>query len=1054
MVNAGDVPLISVVSSNTTLMHIEVAESVKGSAPFVNEVQRITIVTNGTSAPMGSFGVNLGRDQTSPLAVNVSATDLASGLRQLSSTRENVNVDRGTGDSLSWTVTFTSPGPQALLSSPCQATVDGKLSPDCLLEDASVEIKRVVRGSSPASGTFRLRLIPAGGNIGNTSVIDASTTPPLPFDAAAEQVQTALVRLVGGEKASVTVAPNTRAGYGFDWGLTLHDTGASSVELVDVNIDGPGPWCADGSTGPAIVETPCEFPFMVDKDGHDVQFTCAGAVGSSPGWCSTSSTFDESRDWGGCMRCAKDAIASPSLHVASLRRSFRLRGQTSQVYRALSEVVYHPRPLWNAWLGGHDEVSAYWYDDNSLESSKLLSGAKASSVAQVFVAPVNDPPTVTIRQKQRIAYEGKELLLEDADVWDPDLTDRPEIVVRVLLEAELGTLALGDHSGLTFESGSPEPHSSGRLMVTGPLYTLRTAMQQIYYRPLTGLAAGAAAVRATQEVQRIELTAPVVPMVQSIATFSTKGYIEGNFTLYLNCSVFVEAVDDIFPEINVVNDTSTASYTPGVYSPQIAANAPATGNGSMETGIRGMLTGCVGLAWDRAALLAEYLNTTSFGNSSSTANFTENALPHRAAAAVVSRGEPDRHGCLTWSVTLVDVPPLFPVLGVASSNLTVEDTGFEESLYANNSSSSQDPSVSVTVVQDASSLSGPTGSFTLTSASEGETTERISTFASDEDVAAALTSLADIGAVHVSTGPLLTSSPATPALGRYWEVTFLRSGFPVHVGDLPPLQANGEGIQAQGAVVRVSEVIKGQAPTDAVTVVVNDLGNVGEGGALQASAAWNIIVVPQDVPPVIHVNWSAEPHGFFEAIEGTVLQLAGVQISHAVSWEVTAADSSRDLHYMVRLVCSRGAVKPDSSVVGQDLVVMLASATVTVLSGTLSEVNRALSSLNYYAPRRYRGVDDVEIAARLAGLGVHGGWGASKLYVFVDGVNNPPELSAPRLLSATGVTSVAVSGISVVDDDPGGIMTVTIEAARGLVSIPPSHRLQPLDGSEVRSYII
>lgn len=1048
--NGGDLPLISAVSSDTEIMQVEVAESVKGSAPFVNEVQRITIVSSSsTDLLTGTFAVVGGRDRTNPIAFDASDSDLAAALEQLPGTRSSVSVSSSDNSDLpSWTVTFTSPGPRGLLASPCQEPVEGdETSADCLLENASVQIQRVIQGRLPASGTFRLGLVPASGRAGTTKAADVSTTAPLPLDASADEVRAAVVGLVGGRDATVTVAPNARAEYGFDWGLALHDNGASSVELVEVNFDDPGPWCTDGVTGPAPADTACEFPFTVG--GHETHFTCASTVGSGLGWCSTTSTFNESQSWGGCVRCAEGGpVGSPTLHVASLRRSFRLRGGVSQVSQALSEAVYHPRAFWNAWLGGHDEVSAYRYDEKNLAGNDHLSGARARSVAQVFVAPINDPPTVTVGEETRVVYESEELLLEDAEIFDPDLADRSTVVpVQVELEAGYGTVTFGDPSGLTFVSGLPEPHSSQRLVVTGPLATVQNAVRQVYYRPLLASAAGTgtAPVRTTLEVQRLEVIAPVLPMVQSVTTSATKGYIEGNFVLSVDCSAFYEEVDDFFAaDVDMFNEASIASFASVIESPQFLADAPATGDGSVETGVRELLTRCVDLAWDRAILLTSL--------SSSTEPFTEDMVPHRGATAVVSRGEPDLHGSIRWMISVVDVPQSFPVFEVSSHDLTGEGEGLDDSPYAfdDGSSLSATASISVDIVQAPSLLSGPSGTFTLVASPGGAETDPIPTSASADEMTAALTSLADVGAVQVSSGPIVASPPATPALGRYWEITFLQSGSPVQAGDLPPIKANWAEIAGEEVELIVSEVVKGQSLSDTVTILVNDLGNVGEGGAFEAAAAWNVAIIPEDVAPAVQQveDAAVSSRDLLRTFEGAVEQLPTVLVSH-----VTTFKESADLLYLARLACSRGAVKPSPSTVGKGVSVTHPSPTDTLVTGTLSDINRALSNMQYYAPLRYRGVDDVQIAARVAGLGFSGGWGTTKLYVFVDGVNDPPEISAPRLVASKGAVPTTVGGISVADDDTLGIITIKIEAARGLVSFPVPHQLQLLDGYKVRQYL-
>lgn len=1049
---------MSGVSSNATLMEVVVSEKVKGSAPFVKEVQRITMTTNGTDVPAGTFSIVAGRNKTTPLAFDVDEFDLALALEQLPSIRSSINVSgSGSGGLSSWMVTFLSPGPQSILASPCEGTADGNdTSTDCLLENASLQIQRVVRGGLPASGTFRLRLVPADGSTGNTIVVDASTTTaPLPLDATAAEVQAAVVGLVGGREATVTVAPNAWADYGIEWGLALHDGGASSVELTDVSIDAPGPWCADGATGPAAAETPCEFPFAVGEDGSDVHFTCAGARGSNRGWCSTTPTFNESQDWGGCVRCAESAlVGSPTMHVASLRQTFLLKGRASEVSQALSETVYHPRAFWNAWLGGHDEVSAYWYDDDSSGGAERLSGARARSFSQVFVAPTNDRPVVTVGGETRVAYEGQELLLEDADVFDPDLADRPQIPVQVELEAKLGTLALRDTSGLNFMSGSPEPHSSQLVVVKGSLTAVRNALQQVYYRPFPVSAAGTltSSVRTTLEVQRVELTAPIVPMVQSITTSTLKGYIEGNFTLSLNCSAFFEEVDAFFAgDADFLNETIVDPFSSVVQSSPLLANSPAMGSQSLETELRALLATCVGLAWDRANYFAELSNTTFLGNSSLATNFTEDIIPHRGATAIVSRGDPDLQGGFKWAVTLIDVPQSLPAFEVGLNNLTGAGEGLDSSPYAFDDDSSilGAPSISIDVIQKASPPSVPNGTFSLAVTPGGEMTDPLPTTASGEHVATALTSLAGVGAVQVSTGSVVTPPSATEVSGQYWEITFLQSGSPVQAGDLPLLEATAVGLDIEGATLRVSEVVKGLSLGDSVTIAVNDLGNVGEGGPLEASAAWNITIIPKNMAPVLHQldDGKDVPGGLLRTVESTVRPLPSVLASHVSAFNAGGDDASKVLQYLVRVTCSRGAVKPSSSAVGQGLAVTLSSPTVTLLNGKLSDINRALENLQYYAPRHYRGVDDVEVAARVAGSGVGGGWGTTKMYVFVDGGNDAPELSAPRLLRTKASVPTVVGGISVTDDDTLGIITVTVDAARGVVSFPVPHRLRSFEGS-------
>lgn len=1033
--------------SNSSLTSIEITERTKGSASFVNEVQRVTVSADGESIPSGTFVLTFGDDQTRPLAANVSADDMMAALEELPGIRATINVNNGKY-SWSWIVTFMSPGPQELLASPCERkTIEDSLS-SCLIKDASVAIHRVVRGHSPVSGTFRLQLVPADYHKDSGSGHHVNSTAPLSVDATANEVQEAITRLNGGEMANVATAPNPQVEYGLDWVIHLNNNGIAALRLADVHIEGPGPWCTDGIVGPAAASTPCVFPFTTGEDRRDVHYSCAGAVGSYPGWCSTSTVFDGEHNWGRCVRCTEGVLAPPTLHVSPVRRSFRLSGLGAKVSRALSEVVYRPRPDWNAWLGGHDEVTASWHDATTQESSKHSYRAKATSISPVLVVPVNDPPTVTLKGQRVVAHEGRGLMLDGIDIWDPDIAERPENTVQVLLEAGSGTLALSDPSGLTFLEGTPQPHTSGKLAVKGPLSLLRKVMRHVFYRPHDRLAASTAARRSTQEVQRLELTAPLLSMVQSITTSSTKGYIEGDFTLGLNCSTFIDAVDSLFPEANSLNRNISTLYA---LSPTIASDARANGSGSLEEGINVMLRGCVDLASDRAKFLTQRLNSSSLGKSSFGEPISEKVIPHHGATAIVSRGEPDLNGGLTWAITLLDLPQFFPLFDLKGSNFTNTGRGAEDSPYVFDATS--DPTdnirVSIGIAQDASLSAGPSGTFTLGTSQSNETTVAIPSDASGEEVAAALIELTEIGAVQVSAGPLLTDYPASPTIGRYWEITFLRSGSPIHVGDVQSLEADGTSLSG-GATLRVSEVRKGRAPGDFVSITVDDMGNVGETGPLRATAAWEIVIVPADTAPDVQVDLTAMPEGFLRTVEGTELRLPTIQVSHDVSWEATGDSVSDELQYIVRLSCARGSVELSPSAAGHNLAVTTPSDTVMRLSGTLRELNSALSNLRFHAAKRYHGVADVEIAARLAGSGITGGWGTATLYIFVDEANTAPELTAPRWLRTTNTGSIFVGGISVTDDDPDGNMTVSVAAVYGSVSLHGHHRLRPLDHSRVR----
>lgn len=1053
-INAGDQPLLSATGYNVTIMNVETTESVKGSTAFRSEVQQVILQRMGTDAPpSGTFTLGFGREETISLPVTVSATGMADALGELPSLRSAVRVSRHDGEAITWCITFIDPGAQALLESTSCATTTGaeQLSSACTLENTSLEVRRVTPGVSPASGTFRLQLTRADGGNKHDGIMNPSITGTLRVDATVEEIQAALVALPGGSNASVRISPNARSEFGQEWAISLRDLGVYAIQPVDVDIDGPGPWCTDGKVGPAVAETPCEFPFSIDHQAADAtSFACAGASGSDPGWCSTSNTFADVQIWGGCLRCSDGALTQPIMHVASPRRKFMLTGSALDVSRALAEVVYHPRTYWNAWIGGVDEVSVYWSGSGSdKDFDEVISGAQARTLSQVFVAPVNDAPKVTIPQTNHIALDGQELLLDDAELGDPDLVDRPEIVMRLALETSFGTLALGDSDGLSFLVGTPMAHSSNKLVVKGSLIVLQRIMKQLYYRPPMSLAAGIGMHRVVHEVQRVELTQIHHPMIQSIATHPNGGYIGGNFTLGLKCDVFFDVLMEWFGEADSeANITDAGTFLPVVQSSPLAASVSATGNMSVETEVRTMLKSCVAYAWDLFTSLVGENHTA--GNFTSSGKFTMDSHPYHAATAVVSAGEPDMLGAVTWEITLIDVPSDLPHFNVVSNNLTVERSGLNDTSYAHHGSKDPAPAtVSVAITQPASSKFQPVGSFTLAVSPGGHATEPIPFSASGDEVAEALRLLPSIGAVRVSTTRMVRGSLLMPDLEVSWNITFLPSGSPVHIGDMPLLVADDRGLEAQGVRVGVSELIKGQAPSDFVRVELNDLGNVGEGEWLDATATWNITIVPESVPPVVFARRPYDGRDFLQGIEGTQIPLPTVQVLHDAAGALALESSSLDWLYLARLSCLKGSANPSPSTVGRDVMVARVSSTVTEVIGGLEDVNSALSRLVYDAPARYRGVDDVTVAVRLVDTDAMGGWGSSTINVFVDGVNDAPGLSAPRSLRAVGTFPVVAGGITLSDDDREGIMTMRLEAVRGTLSFPAPQQNKLLSISEV-----
>ncbi|CAM9199449.1 unnamed protein product, partial [Discosporangium mesarthrocarpum] len=1044
-INSGEQPLLLAEVSNHTALKVSVSESTKGLSPFVNEVQKIILTGFNGTAPSGTFHLSSDQDRTVELVADTSANDMAAALRDLSDVANNITVAKSTLqgkgvdepiDGFVWKITFGEPGPQILLTSSCEIDAQGKRSEDCFLdhEGVKMEVRRLVRGVTPLSGDFRI-VIQAADSKRGTSGIPSDATELLSVNAAAQDVEGALRALPRGRNATVLRSPFAGAKHGWAWSISLHDGGASIIRLADTHLAPRVTWCTDGILGPAAGETPCEFPFIVDGNENGAHFSCAGAMGERLGWCATSPVFTEGSGWGGCKPCADSENDTSTIFVTGPRRSVRLTGPAPNVTLALSRVVYRPQNYWNSWISGHDDVTAVW--DKTSDEARRVVGKMVT--AQVLVSATNNPPALTIPAAPMPVLAGHIISLEGIHIADADLEDMDDAIIQVTVEATLGNLLVGNNRYAASPDDLPRLGSNSRVSLNATLDDIRTVLQHLHYQAPEGSTVGNVKL-ARREVQRVEVWSPFLPIVQSLSTQTTKGYIEGNFTLSLDCGVFFEVLEIIFSTVDTSNASSNstfeAEYDRIVISPSLASDAPASGNTSVEAGVQSMLDKCKALTMARAlylsSLSASYSNSLDLYQNST---FTQDMLPYGLATAVVRRSEEDDHGGFTWAVSFTGVPNDLPTMTVASNNLTSNGTKSLNGSYALDSQAAK-PAISVTLVQAGSSPSGPGGNFTL-SLTGGQVSGPISSDASDNDFRVKLQALPNVGAIEVASGNLDIKSPAVPGLGRYWDITFLPSGYPPHAGDLPDMVVDGSQLTGAGASARVVELSKGQSPVDTLVVTVNDLGNFGDGGELTTNATWHLNIVPEDTAPTI----SIDTEGLLRGLEGSALQLPRISLAHTTGWEFSEEGHSNGPLYLLRVGCSKGNVSAPLSAMGSGVNTVSLSTTVVEFVGELEDLNHASSRLLFNAPPLSRGIVEVYIWATALGDWTTGGWGRTKFHILVDEVNSPPLLGAPRYLRAKGSSLVSFNGLSVTDDDIGGSFTIRIEVQHGLIHLPYPERL-------------
>ncbi len=219
--------------------------------------------------------------------------------------------------------------------------------------------------------------------------------------------------------------------------------------------------------------------------------------------------------------------------------------------------------------------------------------------------------------------------------------------------------------------------------------------------------------------------------------------------------------------------------------------------------------------------------------------------------------------------------------------------------------------------------------------------------------------------------------------------------------------------------------------TDVFSFTVSD----GVGGTLSTSTL-NIAVTPANDPPVITI-----PSGNQSADQGANSAISGISIADPdadpskVSVTLSAANGVLSLGFKTGLNFSQGTGSQDGTM---------------IFTGSLSDINNALSSLIYKSNSSFKGIDTVSVSVNDNGnTGVGGPLSDSKsIAVTVTPINKAPVITLPSSQSATEDTSLTISGISIGDvDGNGGDVTVSLTAVNGTLSLGSTSGIKLLTGT-------
>jgi uncharacterized repeat protein (TIGR01451 family) len=209
---------------------------------------------------------------------------------------------------------------------------------------------------------------------------------------------------------------------------------------------------------------------------------------------------------------------------------------------------------------------------------------------------------------------------------------------------------------------------------------------------------------------------------------------------------------------------------------------------------------------------------------------------------------------------------------------------------------------------------------------------------------------------------------------------------------------------------------------ETLQISVSDLGNTGTGGSLSDSKTVGITVQRLNVPPVLTVP------GAQTGAENAPLSISGTSVSDADAG--TGA---------VKVTLSAGyGTLTLASTAGLTFLAGSNGSSLMTFSGTLAQLNAALTSFSYQGNPGFNGNDVITLTADDQGnTGDDGAKTDTKtIAVTINGNNDAPAISVPGAQTTQEDAPLVISGISLSDADLGGnSILVQLTVTNGTLSL-------------------
>ena len=510
----GDLPLlmlrsISLPAWSTT--SIGVSEAVKGSAPSVQEKQRIVISWSADVSATSLSDATIEVEYNGLIAVVPVLGTPAEWTSAVSLITQNqgilVSVVVNATSSVDIGITFpASFGRADLLSivTSCpgetpsarpEAGIDIWVGSLCLQYPNQVTVERLVAGFTPLSGYIELESL-------NFSVT-------LPINTLSTSIQDSLRSQSGLVGATVTnVGGNNFSAYVIDFHSSLFPL-SLNPSMLSFN----GPQCAEDVSQPAPQLQPCVFPFEYKGQLYSA---CTDAF-SRYSACSLTQNLTHDLRWGICVACDSASVLLPSFaSLSPLYSSVQLSGTAASIAKAVSELAFFPISSQLTMGTVNDAITVVVYDPS--RNATLVS---ESSVAYEYSSNL----IFLAHPSQLIAVEDSPLLI---DSFSLECSFCSSIIGAISVSVRYGSLVSLSHAGVNYSRSS----TPNNLTMVGTLKSLQSAVSSLLYQPNANFYSHCS----RPPVQHITLSYPVQqPYTLVIARNSTLNYSNISFTIALEC---------------------------------------------------------------------------------------------------------------------------------------------------------------------------------------------------------------------------------------------------------------------------------------------------------------------------------------------------------------------------------------------------------------------------------------------------------------------------------------------------------------------------------------